>query len=220
MARVTRTLARPWLQRTHDYRYPVTEYAEIARATDPDRERAMATATLAASRVSGSRPERVLLGGLGLGFTLAELLGDAHVVQVTVVEIEPTLVSWMRDATISHGPALVADPRVELRVGDIADTLRESPPAAYDLVLLDVDNGPGYLVHESNAALYEEPLLQAARAALRPGGTLVIWSAFEEPELPGDVAAVFGSCRSLAVPVERQGRQEHHWLYAASCPLP
>lgn len=179
-------------------------------------ERAMATATLAASRASGRTPRRVLVGGLGLGFTLAEVLHDAFVEQVTVVEIEPALVGWMRDGTIPHGPSLLGDDRVEVVTDDVADFLRDAEDAAYDLVLLDVDNGPGYLVHTGNAALYETPLLGMVRERLSPGGTLVIWSAFEEPELPLDLHDVFGNCRAVPIPVDLQGREEHYWLYAAS----
>jgi spermidine synthase len=178
-------------------------------------ERAMATATLSASRRSGRTPRRVLVGGLGLGFTLSEVLADAFVEHVTVVEIEPGLVGWMRDGTIPHGPALLADDRVELVTADIADYLR-GEHAAYDLVLLDVDNGPGYLVHESNADLYQAPLLSVVRDRLAEGGTLVIWSAFEEPELPLEMQDVFGNCRALPIPVDLQGREEQYWLYAAT----
>lgn len=179
-------------------------------------ERAMATATLAASRLDGAVPRRVLIGGLGLGFTLAQVLEDPFVEQVTVVEIEPALVGWMHDGTVPHGPPLFTDDRVSVVVADVAQALREAAPASYDLVLLDVDNGPGYLVHDENAALYEAPLLAVVRDALAPGGSAVIWSAFEEPELPSEISTVFGSCRSLAIPVDLQGRDEHYWLYVGT----
>ncbi|HSX69234.1 hypothetical protein [Nocardioides sp.] len=183
-------------------------------------EQAMATATLSASRRSGRTPRRVLVGGLGLGFTLGEVLADSFVEHVTVVEIEPGLVAWMRDGTIPYGPDLLADDRVELVTADVADFLRgtdapDGDHSAYDLVLLDVDNGPGYLVHESNADLYEAPLLRAVRDRLTAGGTLVIWSAFEEPELPLEMHDVFGNCRALPIPVDLQGREEQYWLYAS-----
>ena len=86
-------------------------------------------------------------------------------------------------APIAHGPALLADERVDRRGRRRRGRARRGRPASYDLVLLDVDNGPGYLVHDANAALYRAPFLQTARAALRPGGVLVVWSAAEAPEL-------------------------------------
>jgi spermidine synthase len=142
-------------------------------------ERAMATAALALVE----DPRAVVVGGLGLGYTMHEVLADSRVERCAVVEIEPALVDWMRSGLVPHGPALLADERVSVVVADVAVALAEARPATYDLVLLDVDNGPGYLVHEANAALYEAPALTAARAVLRPGGALVVWSAAEAPAL-------------------------------------
>jgi spermidine synthase len=82
-------------------------------------ERALATEALARH----DDPAVVLVGGLGLGFTLAEVLADLRVRRVVVAEIEPALVGWLRDGTVPHGPALLADPRVEVVVGDVAETL-------------------------------------------------------------------------------------------------
>src|SRR5437870_12019133 len=106
-------------------------------------ERALARVALALHE----SPETVLVGGLGLGFTLAEVLADERVRRVVVVEIEPALVGWLRDGTVPHGPALLEDVRVEVLVGDVAEVIAAAGDATYDLVLLDVDNGPGYPVH-------------------------------------------------------------------------
>lgn len=174
-------------------------------------ERALATRAL---ELSG-QPASVLVGGLGLGFTLEAVLADDRVARVSVVEIEPALVGWMRDGTVPHGPALLADPRVQVEVADIADALRSAPPSEHDLVLLDVDNGPGYLVHDANAALYRAPLLGEARRVTRPGGMTVVWSAAEAPGLAEAMRQVFGEWRVevLSYPVDLQGRAETYWLY-------
>ena len=92
------------------------------------------------------------------------MLTDPRVERCTVVEIEQALVDWMRDGTIPHGPAMLADERANVVVADVALALAEAREASYDLVLLDVDNGPGYLVHDANAALYEPPFLGLLRA--------------------------------------------------------
>ena len=129
-------------------------------------ERALAAAALALVE----EPRAVVVGGLGLGFTMHEVLADPRVERCAVVEIEQALVDWMRDGTVPHGPALLADERVVVVDADVAVALAEARPASYDLVLLDVDNGPGYLVHEQNAgALHARPSSSAAAAALRPG---------------------------------------------------
>lgn len=181
----------------------------------------MDTAETSTERALASRaldlhpsPARVLVGGLGLGFTVEAVLADPRVRRVEVVEIEPALVSWMREGVVPHGPALLADPRVVVIVADVALALRDAVPSSYDLVLLDVDNGPGYLVHDGNRGLYEAPALEAARRATRPGGMVVVWSAARAPELEATMAGVFGRVEALPYPVDLQGRDETYWLYA------
>lgn len=177
-------------------------------------EQALATAALALVE----EPRAVVVGGLGLGFTLHEVLADGRVERCVVVEIEEALVAWMRDGTVPHGPAMLADERAAIVVADIAVAMSEARPASYDLVLLDVDNGPGYLVHDTNARLYEPAFLTAARSALRDGGALVVWSAAEAPELEATLARVFDSAEALPLEVRLQDRDEHYWLYVARVP--
>ena len=162
-----------------------------------------------------AEPTRVLVGGLGLGFTLAEVLADPRVERVTVVEIEPALVGWLRDGTVPHGPALLADPRIEVVVADVADAIEQADEAAYDVVLLDVDNGPGNLVHDTNAALYDDRLLAATRRATRPGGVCVVWSADRDAALQAALSRVFGDAEELSFEVDLQGRAERYWLHLA-----
>jgi spermidine synthase len=158
-------------------------------------------------------PRAVVVGGLGLGFTMHEVLADSRVETCAVVEVEQALVDWMRDGTIAHGPALLADARVSVVVADVAVAVAEARPATYDLVLLDVDNGPGYLVHEANAALYDAPFLEGVRAMLRPGGAVAIWSAAQAPALHDVLSDVFETARALPLDVRLQERDEHYWLY-------
>jgi len=124
----------------------------------------------------------------------------------------------MRTGTIPHGPALLADERVTVVVADVAVALAEARPASYDLLLLDVDNGPGYLVHEENAALYRAPFLSSARVALRPGGVLVVWSADPAPDLEDALREVFGAAEARPYDVLLQDREERYWLYVARVP--
>lgn len=174
-------------------------------------EQALASAALAAVE----EPRSVVVGGLGLGFTLREVLGDLRVERVAVVEIEEALVGWMRDGTVPHGPAVLADARVGVVVADVAAAFAEARPASYDLVLLDVDNGPGYLVHDDNAALYREPFLASVRAALRPGGVVAVWSSAPSPALRDALQETFGACEARGLPVLLQEREETYWLYLA-----
>ena len=171
-------------------------------------ERALASAALELV----DDPAAVVVAGLGLGYTMHEVLADSRVQKCAVVEIEQALVDWMRGGTIPHGPALLADERVTVVVADVAVALAEARPASYDLVLLDVDNGPGYLVHADNARIYESPFLADCRRILRPGGALVIWSMDEAAELQQAMGEVFDEVSALPHPVRLQDRDEHYWL--------
>ena len=162
-------------------------------------------------------PRRVLIGGLGLGFTLQRVLAEPRVETAAVVEIEEPLIAWMRDGTIPHGPALLADERVKLVNADIAMAIQEAREA-YDLVLLDVDNGPGYLVHAANEAVYQSAFLSRCQRVLAPGGVLVIWSAAAAPELLEAMRGVFGAAEEQAHDVLLQDRPETYHLYLARNP--
>jgi spermidine synthase len=157
-------------------------------------------------RCAGDRLQ-VLVGGLGLGWTAAAALADPRVAAVEVVELQPALVGWAARGVLPSLAGL-SDRRLRLRVGDVADTLR-SGPDRWDAVLLDVDNGPGFLVHQSNAALYRRSGLATGLAALRPGGVLAIWSSGPAPELLTELAGLTGSvdAEQVLLPVERDGRR-------------
>jgi spermidine synthase len=159
-------------------------------------------------------PTSVLIGGLGLGFTLQRVLADPRVERAVVVEIEEPLVRWMRDGTVPHGPTLLADTRATVVNADIAMAIAEAR-STYDLVLLDVDNGPGYLVHDGNEAVYEEQFLRRCRDVLGPGGVLVVWSAAVAPDLLEAMRDVFGEVEEQAHDVLLQDRPEQYFLYLA-----
>lgn len=136
-----------------------------------------ALAALALARLAGRPAPRVLIGGLGMGFTLraAQALAppDARLI---VSEIVPELIDW---ASLHVGAVFgdcLADPRVEVRVGDVAAEIGAAREA-FDAILLDVDNGPGGLTRAGNDALYGPEGLRAAHRALAPGGVLALWSA-------------------------------------------
>lgn len=160
-------------------------------------------------------PRSVLVGGLGLGFTAHEVLADYRVERVTVAEIEEALVGWFRDGTVPHGPAYLADQRLCVTVADVRQVVGESPDESFDLVLLDVDNGPDFLVFPGNAGLYEVPFLRDAHRALRPGGVLAVWSSSKSERLATAVHAVFGDCQIDLVPVTLQGNEDGYWLHSA-----
>ncbi|MFC6286160.1 spermidine synthase [Nocardioides sp. GCM10027113] len=160
-------------------------------------------------------PREVLVGGLGLGFTMHQVLADRRVERCVVVEIEQALVDWMRDGTIPHGPTLLADDRASIVVADVAMAVGEAADTSYDLVLLDVDNGPDYLVHDTNAAIYEPAFLTEVHRLLRKGGVVVVWSATRSADLERALREAFGDAEARGYDVKLQERDEQYWLHVA-----
>ncbi len=120
------------------------------------------------------------MGGLGAGHTLRAALDLSGVRRVVVAEIGSKMESWNRDYFAPFNGNAVDDSRVEVRVADLADVVRASP-GAFDLMLLDVDNGPGDLAAEDNATLYELSGVRDCRTALKPGGVVAVWSPHANP---------------------------------------
>jgi len=148
--------------------------------------------TLAAAACAGlhdRRGARLLIGGLGLGFTLRETLrhvaADATVV---VAELVPAVIAWNRNPAYGLAADVIDDPRVDVVTGDVADVLRAASHRRahasrnrFDVIMLDVDNGASGLTTSGNDGLYRAAGLGTARAALRPGGRLAVWSAAADP---------------------------------------
>ncbi|WP_428031761.1 spermidine synthase [Ancylobacter sp.] len=135
-----------------------------------------ALATLVCARLGPRPAARLLIGGLGMGFTLRAALGEVGAdAQIVVAELVPAVIAWARGPMADIFGDSLADPRVALFEGDVAGLIGAGR-AAYDAILLDVDNGPGGLTRAANDGLYGPAGLGAARAALRPGGVLAVWS--------------------------------------------
>ena len=156
----------------HDGEYVIrlnNEELMSTRRTQSERR----LAELACEPLRAKRKSRVLIGGLGLGFTLRSALAilppDAHVV---VAELMPAVIGW--NEKISP----ITDRRAEIRQADVADEIGRG---GYDAIMLDVDNGPVALSKPSNAHLYDMRGLERAKKALKPGGSLAIWSAGDMP---------------------------------------
>jgi spermidine synthase len=140
-----------------------------------------ALATLSCERIREHRNAHILIGGLGMGFTLRAALGVAAPdASITVAELVPAVIAWARGPMAElHGTSL-DDPRVTLHQGDVGQLIR-SGRSAYDAILLDIDNGPSGLTRASNDSLYDVVGLGLAHAALKHGGVLAIWSAAPDP---------------------------------------
>lgn len=138
-----------------------------------------ALATLVCARL-GMRLRHMLIGGLGMGFTLAAAVDAAPAsASIVVAELVPKVVSWARGPLAHLFDASFADRRVRVETRDVHDLIDERT-GHFDAILLDVDNGPDGLVSDANERLYCDWGLRAAHGALAPGGILAIWSAYPD----------------------------------------
>lgn len=157
-----------------------------------DSERALATLALAPR---GGAPARVLVGGLGLGYTAAEALAQPGVTEVEVVDLLPQVIAWHAKGWVPLGARLSQDPRCRLVAGDVFARLRappRSPRERWDAVLLDVDHSPEALLRPEHGSFYGEAGLAAAALHLVEGGVLGIWSALApDPAFTARLARVF-----------------------------
>jgi len=174
-----------------------------------------ALATLALERLTNRAGARILIGGLGMGFTLraAQTVAppDARLV---VAEIVPELIEWADDHMAPVFGSCLTDPRVEMRRADVGDLIRGAPDA-FDAILLDVDNGPDGLTRPDNDALYGEAGLKAAHRALCAGGVLAIWSAARDDAFSRRLSRCgFVAC-AHAVRAGRHGRGSRHTIWVA-----
>ncbi|MDX2429093.1 MAG: hypothetical protein QNK22_10445 [Xanthomonadales bacterium] len=136
-----------------------------------------ALGTLPCKRLKDPEKARVLIGGLGMGFTLAAVLGEVGPqAEVTVAELIPEVVEWNRGPLGEFSGNPLRDPRTRIHIGDVAKLLRKSR-ACFDVIALDVDNGPEGLTKSANDWLYSMSGIAAAQSALSPAGILAYWSA-------------------------------------------
>lgn len=176
-------------------------------------EEALATLALARLREPGSA--RILIGGLGMGFTLRAALPalGANAV-IEVAELVPAVVAWARGPMAEVFAGCLDDPRVTVTLADVRAVIASASPG-YDAILLDVDNGPDGLTIESNDALYSETGLHAAKAALRPGGVLAVWSQGPDRRFTGRLKQAGFGVEEHSVRAGRGGRGKRHVIWLA-----
>ncbi len=170
-------------------------------------------AARAIERVADARA--VLVGGLGLGYTLRAVLDRVpHDGEVTITELVPAVVQWNRTHVSALAGNPLADPRAKVIVGDVFDTIKY-PPHAFDVILLDVDNGPVGLSQARNQRLYSYRGVRACHAALRPGGVLAVWSAGPSARFERQLAGAGFKVEGLRVHARKGGAGGHYFLFLA-----
>ncbi|OWK29586.1 spermidine synthase [Sphingomonas mucosissima] len=178
----------------------------------------VALGTMTCERLAGHPNPRLLIGGYGMGFTLRavlERLGpDARVV---VAELVPGIIEWARGPMAAVTDGCLDDPRVVLDIGDVADSIRQAS-AEFDAIMLDVDNGPDGLTRPANDGIYAAQGLAAAMRALKPGGTLAIWSAAPDPVFARRLSKSGFAVDEVRVRARGNGKGATHIIWFARRP--
>jgi spermidine synthase len=178
-----------------------------------------ALATLTCRRIDSVKRPHLLIGGLGMGFTLraalAVLDGQAR---ITVAELVPAVIAWARGPMANIFGDSLTDPRADIRVADVIEIIKASP-SAFDAILLDVDNGPEALIRKANDRLYDINGLQSIRRALRPGGTLAVWSSGPNPAFSKRLGATDFEVNEVGLRATTKRSGAHHVIWFATKPL-
>lgn len=165
-----------------------------------------ALATLAFRQIADVKAPRLLIGGLGMGFTLRAALkvvpADA---QIVVAELVPAVVAWARGPMAALSRDSLDDPRVTIQEADVGMAIG-AKRAAFDAILLDVDNGPEGLTRESNNALYDARGLAASYAALKPNGVLAVWSSHPHEAFTRRLRSANFTVNEIAIRATGKGR--------------
>ena len=177
-----------------------------------------ALATLACRRIEAVKRPHLLIGGLGMGFTLraalAVLGSDARIM---VAELVPAVIAWARGPMADIFGDSLDDPRASIREADVVDVIA-SHGSAFDAILLDVDNGPEGLIRKANDALYDLKGLKAIRRALRPGGVLAVWSSGPNPLFSKRLRAAGFDVNEVAVRATTKRSGSRHVIWFATKP--
>ena len=159
---------------------------------------------------------RILIGGLGFGFTLRRVLElcppDAI---VDVAELLPEVIEWNREFLKEVNGKLVDDPRVRILVKDVAKIIDQVGKDRYDAILLDVDNSPDPLVQKGNAGLYDKGGITRAKAALQPGGRIVYWSANQDKSFAKSLGKIYRKVECVGAKAYPKAKRFTHTLFVA-----
>lgn len=175
-----------------------------------------ALAEMSCARLRGRAAPRLLIGGYGMGFTLrAALKRLGRDAKVTVAELVPEVVAWARGPMAAMTAGCLDDPRVRLVEEDVAETIAAAPNV-YDAILLDVDNGPDGLTRAGNNRLYSAGGLASAKAALRSGGVLAIWSAAPDAAFTRRLKGAGFTVEEVAIRARANGKGPRHVIWFAT----
>ena len=206
-------------RRGHEFSIKLGGGTELMNSRLSGSEEALATLVIERLAAAGNAAPRLMIGGLGMGFTLrAAQVATGPEARFQVVEIVPQIVEWARGPMSELFGESLADPRAEVVVADVGARIRAAAGAEAaadrgDGILLDVDNGPEGLTRPGNNGLYTEAGLAAARQALAPGGILAVWSAFPDGNFGRRIGRAGFEVETLTVRAGRTGKGARHTIW-------
>jgi spermidine synthase len=175
-----------------------------------------ALATLACRQIGSVKAPHLLIGGLGMGFTLrAALAVLGSEARIVVAELVPAVITWARGPMKDIFEGSLDDPRADIRQADVIEVIK-SQTNAFDAILLDVDNGPEGLIRKANDALYDSRGLQAIHRALRPAGVLAVWSSGPDPNFTKRLREAGFAVNEVAVRATTKRTGARHVIWFAT----
>lgn len=188
-------------------------HGELMSSRMTSSERALAE--LGCAHLQGVENAKVLVGGLGMGFTLSAALNAiSKSSEVIVAELVPGVIEWNKGALGECAGRPLDDSRTSIYLGDVAELFMTAQPI-YDAILLDIDNGPEAFTHDDNSELYSIDSLQSIRATLRPQGVLAVWSAWHDPSFSKKLKKS-GFTANYKTVRAHNGKGSKHTIYLAT----
>ena len=156
----------------------------------------------------------ILIGGLGMGFSAKEACSFPYISHIDVVEIESIIIGWNRTYFSENNHGCLDDPRIHMIVEDFYDYVMETPNT-YDLICMDIDNGPGLLVKETNQRVYQPSFFRGIKEIMEPHGIFSIWAYDKDEDLVGRIKKIFPNCSVEEVVEKNPNRELSYYIYLA-----
>ncbi|MCH6257847.1 spermine synthase [Puniceicoccaceae bacterium K14] len=171
---------------------------------------------LGSEKLSEDDASRVMIGGLGLGYTLKSVLSSSgEHTQIDTVELMPEIIDWNKTHLKELNESALEDPRVNLIQEDVIKVISQAKPETYNAIMLDVDNGPEALVAKGNANLYNDLGIRAVRSLLKPDGRVIYWSCSQDKKFEERLRQAGYKVKVVPAKIYKGAKRASYWLFVA-----